>query len=82
MKAKPTNPGEVVRFPGDPRRILRLEGEDVPDDDLYWTRRLLDRSITRIVEEPADFAHERAKSPGGDAAVVPLGAPVSPLTAR
>jgi len=48
MKVKPTVPGSVVRFPRDKDRVLKDEGEDVPDDEMYWHRRLLDRSIVRV----------------------------------
>jgi len=47
MKVKPA-PGSTVRFPNDRTRTLRDEGEDVPDDDVYWNRRLRDGSVVRI----------------------------------
>lgn len=50
MKVKPSNAGEVVRFPNDRSRVLRAEGEEVPDGDIYWTRRLRDGSVVRVNE--------------------------------
>jgi len=68
MKVKPAVPGSVVRFPRDRNRVLKDEGEDVPDGDLYWHRRIRDGSIERV---------------DTDADVTPTGRePVSPLTTR
>jgi len=50
MKVKPVDPSAVIRFPNDPKRLLRAEGEDVPDGDNYWTRRVLDGSVKRVDE--------------------------------
>lgn len=41
---KPSQPGGVVRFPGDPKRTLAPEGEAVPRS-AYWTRRQADNSV-------------------------------------
>jgi hypothetical protein len=48
MKVKPAVSGSVVRFPYDPKRALKDEGEDVPDDDTYWNRWLRDGSVVRV----------------------------------
>lgn len=39
MFVKPA-PGRVVRYPGDPSRLLPDEGAEVPDRDFFWRRRL------------------------------------------
>lgn len=49
MKVKPVDPSAVIRFPNDLRRLLRPEGEEVPDDN-YWLRRVRDGSVVRIDE--------------------------------
>jgi hypothetical protein len=41
---KPAEPGAVVRFPGDPRRVLAADGEDL-DLTPFWQRRINDGSV-------------------------------------
>ncbi len=48
MKVKPAVPGTVIRYPGDPKRRLPDEGAEVPDGEVYWTRRLRDGSVVRV----------------------------------
>jgi hypothetical protein len=40
MRVKPVDPAAVIRDPNT-KRQLPAEGGDVPDDDIYWTRRWL-----------------------------------------
>jgi hypothetical protein len=51
MKVKPAVPGSVVRFPSSRDRILKDEGEDVPDEN-YWHRRLRDGSVVLVDGAP------------------------------
>lgn len=55
MKVKPRVPGSVVRYPNDPQRRLRDEGDEVPetgDDSLYWHRLILSGDIVRLDAAP------------------------------
>lgn len=38
--------GGMVRFPGEPRRVLLAEGEKVPASQ-FWLRRLADGSVVQ-----------------------------------
>jgi hypothetical protein len=55
MFVKPA-PGRAVR---DPRSFILLtdEGREVPDNDQFWNRRVLDEDV--IVEEPPDPPEQR-----------------------
>lgn len=57
MKVRPVDPAAVIRFPNDlaKHRQLAVDGENVPDDDIYWTRRLLAREVVRC-DEPGTLA--------------------------
>jgi hypothetical protein len=68
MKVKPTDPNACPRFPNDLKRKLKPEGEEVPDGDIYWTRRLLDGSAKLVTDEPTPAAAPSA--------------PIPPLTTR
>lgn len=73
MRVKPSRPDLVIRFPGNPRRVLKADGEEVPDS-VYWNRRLLDaeRGMDGVVRVP-DAAPVRAGQPQP---------PVTPMTTR
>lgn len=53
MRVKPKDSSAVVRFPPPHvRRSLAPEGEEVPDDDVYWNRRLLAGEVVRCDSTP------------------------------
>jgi hypothetical protein len=66
MKVKPASDGLIVRHPirgAMPGRQLRVEGEEVPDDDNYWNRRLAAGDVVRVEETDADpETHEGEKA--------------------
>lgn len=41
MIVRPTDPSALLRYPNDPKRVLPREGANVPDDSVYWHRRLI-----------------------------------------
>lgn len=44
---KPARPGAIVRYPGDPRRVLAADGESV-EMTPYWFRRKADGSVAAV----------------------------------
>jgi len=55
MRVKPAVPGAVIRFPNNPQRRLRDEGEEVPEggpDSLHWHRLILGGDVVRVDSEP------------------------------
>lgn len=57
MRVKPTDPNAIIRYPEDPRTKLPAEGADVPES-VYWTRLVLDGSVTRIEDPTTPTGHE------------------------
>jgi hypothetical protein len=51
MKVKPA-PGCAVRDPVS-MQMLPEDGREVPDDDLYWVRRVRDGDVIVVTDEPA-----------------------------
>lgn len=82
MKVKPATPGDVVRFPSDRSRVLRAEGENVPDGDIYWVRRLRDGSVVRVNDAPAASEHSPAPPAERVEDAPAASAPIPPLTTR
>lgn len=50
MFVKPA-PGRVVRYPGDPSRLLPESGADVPERDIFWRRRLAQGDVVAVTTE-------------------------------
>jgi len=46
---KPRSPELTVRFPGNPQRVLKPEGEEVPNNP-YWLRRLAGGDVKKITK--------------------------------
>jgi hypothetical protein len=51
MKVRPTDPKAVLRYPNDPRRVLPVEGGNVPDDSIFWHRRLSSREVELVTDD-------------------------------
>jgi hypothetical protein len=71
MRVRPTDPSAVLRYPNDPKRVLPIEGGNVPDDSIHWNRRLRAREIEIVPELDKNDDH----TPTGRE-------PVAPLTVR
>lgn len=56
MRIYPSAPGLVVRDPVK-RDTLPDAGREVPDDDLYWQRRLADDDVSLKPFEPVTVQH-------------------------
>lgn len=63
---RPVEPGRIVRFPGDPSRRLRDEGEVVAMSP-YWRRRLIAGDVVEVKveskqseQQPAANGNKRA----------------------
>ena len=65
MKLKPVDPTAVIRDPHTKQPLPR-DGGDVPDDSVFWNRRLLDGSVVRVKESKHPIGNE----------------PIAPLTTR
>ena len=63
---KPAKSGSIVRFPGNPKRVLKKKGEEV-EQTTFWTRRILDGSVidTEAEKKKAEEA-KNAKNTKGD----------------
>ena len=49
MILKPGSPGLIVRFPGNPSRVLKPEGEAVSNSP-YWLRRLAGGDVKKVTK--------------------------------
>lgn len=80
MKVRPADPNAVIRYPNDlaKHRQLPVDGDEVPDNDVYWNRRLLAREVVRC-DAPAEPDH-----PGAERLAAASGpsAPITPLVTR
>jgi len=65
MKIKPANPLAKIRDPHT-KRVLPPAGGDVPDDSIFWNRRLRDGDVVRVTESATPTGNE----------------PIAPLTTR
>lgn len=52
MYIKPARLDAVIRFPDNPARQLKAEGEKVPASP-FWTRRLMAGDVVEVKEKPA-----------------------------
>lgn len=55
MFVKPA-PGRIVRYPGDPARLLPESGVDVPERDIFWRRRLQQGDVVLVTTGTAEVA--------------------------
>lgn len=75
MFVKPAIAGAKVPFPHPSKRFLSPDGEEVPDADIHWARRLAHKDV--VLASPAKPAPAPAAAPSPAAPSPPASAGAS-----
>lgn len=65
IRIKPARAGLIVRFPGNPARMLRADGEEVVKSS-YWIRRIADGDVEYAPESKIKLENVPAVAPSDE----------------